>query len=571
MAKQFLVCGMVALLTLCGCATTTPVTIDSTPQDATIFSSKENTGPWEVWKKDEGRHVTPSRSKVPVGEYYWVKVSKEDYLDSEPTFFRAEPDQEVKLDFDLEMDPETFAELQREKGLVLYEGKWVDPKAKDLVEHEGKWVDPGAYGLVKYQGRWVDPDASGLIRYQGRWVDPGEEGLINYRGNWVRPEDEGLVYYDGRWMTPLERDDLREAVSGAPAETQEAVVARAAPEKTEPLGTLAEGLAAIRDNDLAAARQAAIDDALNNALQQHLGLHLKSSRVSENYTLMKYRIESEASGVVDSYEVLEEANDDDLYWVKLRVVFREDMIKSKNLDKTRALVAGDEVFVSDDVLFTSTLALQAITNSFAEAGFRITPNPDASWNLRSDVFDASVFEQYRAQAKSAGADLLVAVNAKSQFADKFGNLITYNTMIEGRVTKAQTGEIVAAKTMNLRGERKLTEPEAAEASLAQAGEAISDYLIDQVINRYSGLLSHTLRVTNVKSRGQADLIARELRTVPGVKSVSLVEYSPHVAQLEVELTPEANESFPEQVNRLRETHLKVIHSLQMDTVARVYR
>ena len=162
------------------------------------------------------------------------------------------------------------------------------------------------------------------------------------------------------------------------------------------------------------------------------------------------------------------------------------------------------------------------------------------------------------------------VNAKSQLADEFGNLITFNSNIEGRVVKPQTGEIVAATTMNLRGERKLTEPEAAEASLARAGEAMSDYLIGQIVSRHEGLLCHTLAVSNVKTRGQADLIVGELRTLEGVRNASLLEYSANVARIEVDLTPEANEVFPDRVNRLRDVHLKVIRSLRSDTVARVY-
>ncbi len=535
MRKNLLAFGVLLLLILSGCATTTPVSppmasvrVESTPDHATVYWSKNETGPWSTWDTTGGRHVTPTTLRVPEGDYYWIKVGKPDYLDSEPQFVRPVGGHDAELVFDLEMEPEKYAALQRAKGLALHNGEWVDPAA------------------------------AGLIQQNGRWVDPKEEGLINYRGRWVRPTDEGLVFADGQWITPAERDE-RMGIARIPDT-----------EAMEPEATVAEGIAAVMNGDLAAARQAAIDNALNNALQQQMGLHMKSSRVSENYILMKYRIESETSGVVDSYDILEEANDADFYWVKLEVVFREDVIKSKNLDKTRVLIAGDEVFVTDSVLFTSTLALQEMASAFAEAGFRVVGGPDASWNLRTDVFDASVFETYREQAKFSGADLLAVINAKSQLADKFGNLVTFNTNIEGRVVKAETGEIVAAKTMELRGDRKLTEPEAGEVSLAKAGREMGDYLIGQIVNRYEGLISHTLMVSGVKSRGQADLIVRELRTCKSVKSASLLEYDWETARIEVELTPTANEFFPECVNRLQDVHLKVVRSLRCDTVARVY-
>lgn len=545
MGKSLLAAGVLLLLIVPACATTPvapalPETISiqilSTPDHGIVYSSKDEHGPWHVWKKPEDQHITPSNGEVLVGEYYWLKVTKKDYLDGTPQFVRTKRLRNVKLEFDLEMEPKKYAEMMRAKGMVLFKDEWVDPVAR---------------GVAKYKGSWVDPD---------------EEGLIGYRGELIKPEDEGLVLRGGKWMTPGEREELRKADAADGGVT--AAEPTPSQDKASP-GTVAEGLAAIKGNDLAAARKAAIDDALTNALQQRLGLYIKSSRVSENYVLLKYRVESETAGVIDSYEILDEASDEGVFWAKVRVIFREDMIESRNLDKIRVFIAGDEVFVGDNGLFTSTFALQSITNTFAENGFRISPGPDGSWNLRENIFDASVYERYRTHAWAGGADLLVAINAKSQIADEFGGLITFNTNIEGRVVKAQTGEILASRTMNHRGERKTTAPEAAEASLSEAGAAISDYLIGRIVKRYSGLLAHTLSVKNVKSRGQADLIVGELRTLSGVKGASLLEYALATAQIEVELTPEANEVFPESVNRLRDVNLKVIRSLQSDTVARV--
>ncbi len=50
----------------------------------------------------------------------------------------------------------------------------------------------------------------------------------------------------------------------------------------------------------------------------------------------------------------------------------------------------------------------------------------------------------------------------------------------------------------------------------------------------------------------------------------MLEYSWDVARIEAELTPEANEAFPEYVNRLQDVRVKIIRSLPGDTVARVY-
>lgn len=105
--KQMLMLGFI-LAMVAGCATTPEapapctLTILSEPGEAHILSSKKEEGPWRDYRKKEGLHITPSKSTLGPGDFFWVKVEKPGYYPADPRFVRAAPGEEVKLEFKLE-------------------------------------------------------------------------------------------------------------------------------------------------------------------------------------------------------------------------------------------------------------------------------------------------------------------------------------------------------------------------------------------------------------------------------------------------------------------------------------
>lgn len=86
----------------------------------------------------------------------------------------------------------------------------------------------------------------------------------------------------------------------------------AAAEKVETVG-----LAAIVGDDLAAARDRALDDAKRKAVEQVAGTHVTARTVTESFQLVEDTIYARASGFVRSYAILEELREGETYRVRI--------------------------------------------------------------------------------------------------------------------------------------------------------------------------------------------------------------------------------------------------------------
>lgn len=192
--RVVLLLASVALLG--GCAY---VRITSNPPDAQIFYSKTGMEPWKPWPPEASRpSKTPARKLVISDPYYFVRVQKEGYHPVCPEFLDVGWLRRQHVHFDLEPTPELFAQMQRERGLVLYDGRWVRPEEEGLVEYKGRWMRPEE----KFKLEQID---KGLVFYKAeqRWVTPEEMrrleaklmrklGFVLFKNRWVRPQEAEL-------------------------------------------------------------------------------------------------------------------------------------------------------------------------------------------------------------------------------------------------------------------------------------------------------------------------------------------------------------------------------------------
>lgn len=85
---------VVMLLAVGGCVTPRrQLVVESEPLGAYIDMADTDEGPWTDYRRDyqkeEGQNVTPSVSKVKVGDYFWLQLRKKGYLPSDPEFVRV--------------------------------------------------------------------------------------------------------------------------------------------------------------------------------------------------------------------------------------------------------------------------------------------------------------------------------------------------------------------------------------------------------------------------------------------------------------------------------------------------
>ncbi|MCB9654995.1 MAG: flagellar assembly protein T N-terminal domain-containing protein [Deltaproteobacteria bacterium] len=96
------------------------------------------------------------------------------------------------------------------------------------------------------------------------------------------------------------------------------VVGRAALAETTTVEV--EGVAAVVKDDVAIARDRALDDARRKAVEQVVGAVVSSETLSENFQIVEDRIFARASGFVKTYEILSEQKEEGVYRVRVRAV-----------------------------------------------------------------------------------------------------------------------------------------------------------------------------------------------------------------------------------------------------------
>jgi len=77
------------------------------------------------------------------------------------------------------------------------------------------------------------------------------------------------------------------------------------------------GYADIKNGMIAEAQKWAVKDALRNAVEQVLGVYVKSDTEVKNFELVKDEILSKAEGLIKSYDIVQENNDGKTYKVTI--------------------------------------------------------------------------------------------------------------------------------------------------------------------------------------------------------------------------------------------------------------
>lgn len=85
----------------------------------------------------------------------------------------------------------------------------------------------------------------------------------------------------------------------------------------EPIRDSAEGVAAVFDNDLALARDRAINDARNKLVEKVLGTTVSGRSLMENFELVSTLVEAKSYGLVKNEKILSEKHDSEMYTVLL--------------------------------------------------------------------------------------------------------------------------------------------------------------------------------------------------------------------------------------------------------------
>lgn len=208
----------------------------------------------------------------------------------------------------------------------------------------------------------------------------------------------------------------------------------------------------------AKARDEAITDAQRKAVEQGVGLYIKSETLVENLTLVSDTIYKESAGFVYTY-VVEAENynaDTDMYWVRINAKVSLQRIEATLVDLCGKLkIAGQPKVI---ILINGTTSLRepdgvvnALTNSLVEKGFTVLDEDqltavrqkDALRLIRNGEIDAKTVMLLQDKA-----DLIIVGKVSADTPERlFDDPVTYSQKVtlDAKIIRVDTAEILGAK------------------------------------------------------------------------------------------------------------------------------
>ncbi|MEJ2627940.1 MAG: flagellar assembly protein T N-terminal domain-containing protein, partial [bacterium] len=160
---------------------------------------------------------------------------------------------------------------------------------------------------------------------------------------------------------------------------------------------VATGTGSIFDNNIAKARDDAIEDALRRALEQTLGTMIEAETFVENYQVIDDNIFSETKGYIQNYQVVrEQKRNDYLYEVMVTAVVSMEnlqndleaiatLMRRKNMPRMMVMIdeknIGKSVGLLNYIEAETNNAETAIIDEMMEKGFTFIDQSTVKQNL----------------------------------------------------------------------------------------------------------------------------------------------------------------------------------------------
>ena len=225
------------------------------------------------------------------------------------------------------------------------------------------------------------------------------------------------------------------------------------------------GLGAVFANDVAAARDKAIDDAMRKAVQQALGTQIKSETLVKNFQLVEDQILAWSSGYVNKYDILREGlGKYDTYEVEMRAQVNLSELRNddnalaellqKENPRVMVLIAEQNIGEAAPIHYFEvdmTAAETAIIDLFRTKGFEVVDPTQAKANQENDALMSAINGDARQAAIIASAnqaELVVTGKAVATVASgmNLGGMKSCQANLTARVVRASDARILATAT-----------------------------------------------------------------------------------------------------------------------------
>lgn len=249
-------------------------------------------------------------------------------------------------------------------------------------------------------------------------------------------------------------------------------------------------------------RQAAIQDAMRNAVETEVGVMLDSKTIFENYRIIEDSIYSRAEGFVRTYDIVGENAQNGVYQITINAIVDKtlDVELMNRFQKIKAVETGLQdprigVIIADSDTYDdeSETAENTIIKALLSNGFsRLIDTKQVDRSRKLQIASALLHnntEEAVALVSQFPVDYMIVgdVESSAQRAQSkgFSSFISGRAVINYRIFNMNTGEIAYADTADasvVANNAQMAKSKAVTASANKAGTALVNGLLSKATN-----------------------------------------------------------------------------------------
>ena len=328
----------------------------------------------------------------------------------------------------------------------------------------------------------------------------------------------------------------------------------------------ATGMGAITYNDIPAARDRAVQDALRKAVEQTLGTFIDSQTRVENYMVVEDRILNWTRGYVKNYQILSERKAaEDMYEVSINAtVDVSDLQKDanavqnliQNMGNPRIMFLVDEKNVGESFdryhyfEVDMTAAETVLMNKFMEKNFEVVDPATVRANKERDAVLAAINGDNKAAAAIAqtlDAEVVVTGKAMVTVASgvNLGGMKSCQANLTARVIDADVGTVLAT-ALKSGAYPHIDEVTGGMKAIEKAAGLLADELISKILEKWRGKFYQAttvkLLVTGLSNYTDASRFRGALQYVGrGIKTVNQRHVTAGVGEFDVQIAGNADQ------------------------------
>lgn len=307
----------------------------------------------------------------------------------------------------------------------------------------------------------------------------------------------------------------------------------------------AQGVAAIHKGFVDIARDRAISDGQRRAVEQAVGVMIKNETLVENYQVISDKILSQSKGYIQSYEVVSEGREGDIYKVTIQAKVSTGQLRN-DLEAIHLIIARKSkprlMIVFSEKAQKDFIAEASMEKYFLSKGFKLVDSEIVRKNLEHESIK-SLTDDPKAVVRIGhrfGAEVIVICSVETSsnpFQVGSVEMHSNSTTVSAKVINVDTSNIITtgSETKRLPGIKDFI-----QLTTEQASEMLASKLMDDIVRQWSSELTNWVEVKLFASGFQSYDELNSFKTlltsqVRGIKEIRQRSYAQGRVELEVEL------------------------------------